>query len=146
MAVFSFKCVRNVVEKAVTISVIILQHRKVKQFNFKILNFRAQQYEDIWPTKVRKPWREKGGAHADMVPEGFGNFLTKGDRLAKSRDVNPLETIWIIVDETLKQRSIHQNTGRAKAVTTFRLEKCAFRHPLGGHIFYTSPLIKCQIT
>ena len=38
----------------------------------------------------------KGGAHADMVSEGFA----KGDRLANSRDVNPLETIWIIVNKT----------------------------------------------
>ena len=45
------------------------------------------------------PWREKGGAHADMMSEGFGNFIAKGDQLANSRDVNPLETIWIIVDE-----------------------------------------------
>ena len=33
-----------------------------------------------------------------MVSEGFANFIAKGDRLATSRDVNPLETIWIIVD------------------------------------------------
>ena len=42
---------------------------------------------------------KKSGAHADMVSEGFGNFIAKGDRQANSRDVNPLETIWIIVDE-----------------------------------------------
>ena len=35
-----------------------------------------------------------------MVSKGFANFIAKGDRLANSRDVNPLETIWIIVDET----------------------------------------------
>ena len=35
-----------------------------------------------------------------MVSEGFANFIAKGDRLANSRDVNPLETIWIIVSET----------------------------------------------
>ena len=35
-----------------------------------------------------------------MVSEGFANFIAKGERLANSRDVNPLETIWIIVDET----------------------------------------------
>ena len=62
--------------------------------------FRAQQYEDIWPTKVGKPWIEKGGAHADMVSEGFANFIAKGDRMANSRDVNSLETIWIMVNET----------------------------------------------
>ena len=50
--------------------------------------------------KPEKPWREKGGAHADMVPEGFGNFIAKHDRPENSRDVTPLETIWIIFDET----------------------------------------------
>ena len=30
---------------------------------------------------------------------GFGNFIAKGDRPANSRDVNPLETIWIIFIE-----------------------------------------------
>ena len=34
-----------------------------------------------------------------MVLEGFGHFIAKGDRLANSDDVNPLETIWIIVDK-----------------------------------------------
>ena len=70
-----------------------------KNFNFPISKFRAQRYEDIWPAKVGKPWREKGGTHANIMSEGFGNFIAKGDRLANSRDVNPLETIWIIVDE-----------------------------------------------
>ena len=53
---------------------------------------------------TKKGWKAlnrkiKGGAHADMVSEGFANFIAKGDRLANSRDVNPLETIWIIVNE-----------------------------------------------
>ena len=34
------------------------------------------------------------------VSEGFANFIAKGDGLANSCDVNPLETIWIIVDKT----------------------------------------------
>ena len=70
-----------------------------KNFNFTISKFRVQRYEDMWPARVGKPWREKGGEHADMVSEGFGNFIAKGHRLTNSRDVNPLETIWIIVDE-----------------------------------------------
>ena len=37
---------------------------------------------------------------ADIVSEGFARFIAKGDWLVNSRDVNPLETIWIIVDET----------------------------------------------
>ena len=35
-----------------------------------------------------------------MVSEGFANFAPKEDGPANSRDKNPLETIWIIVDET----------------------------------------------
>ena len=38
--------------------------------------------------------------HAGMVSEGFANFIPKEDRPSNSLDVNPLETIWIIVDET----------------------------------------------
>ena len=37
---------------------------------------------------------------AGMVSEGFANFILKEDRPANACDVNPLETIWIIVDET----------------------------------------------
>ena len=33
-------------------------------------------------------------------PELYVNFIPKNDRTANLRDVNPLETIWIIVDET----------------------------------------------
>ena len=35
-----------------------------------------------------------------MVSEEFANLIPKDERQANSRDVNPLETIWIIVDET----------------------------------------------
>ena len=35
-----------------------------------------------------------------MMSEGFANFVVKGDRLATSCDVSPLETIWIIFEET----------------------------------------------
>ena len=40
----------------------------------------------------------------------------------------------------------YQNTGRAKIVTTLRLEECDFGHALGARKFYTSPLRKCQKT
>ena len=35
-----------------------------------------------------------------MVSEEFANLIPKDERPANSRGVNPLETIWIIVDET----------------------------------------------
>ena len=37
--------------------------------------------------------------HVGMVSEGFVNFIPKNDRTANSGDVNPLQTIWIIVNE-----------------------------------------------
>ena len=45
---------------------------------------------------------KKGGAHfiEGMASDEFANFIPKDDRLANSRDANPLVTIWIIVDET----------------------------------------------
>ena len=134
-------------EKAVSIYVIILPDRKVKTFNFTISKFPAQRYEDIWPAKVGMPLREKGEAHADMVSEGFGNSITKGDRPANSRDVNPLarDQLDYRWRENI-QRSSPQITGQAKAMTTLRLEKCVFRHTLGARTFYTSPLSKCQKT
>ena len=52
---------------------------------------------------INKGWKaskRKRRPHADMVSEGFTNFIAKDDRPANSRDVNPLETIWIIVDCT----------------------------------------------
>ena len=75
-----------------------------------------------------------------MVSEEFVTFIPKDDRLANSRDANPLETIWIIVGETTYKKK----SGRGKTVTTLRLEKCEFRHALVAGTFYTSPIRKCQ--
>ena len=64
--------------------------------------FQAQRYGDNLPKKSWKALKRKRRCtlHASMVSEGFANFIPKEDRPANSRDVNPLETIWIIVDET----------------------------------------------
>ena len=100
------QCVRNVIEKAVSICVLNLHNTKVK----KTSNSQYQSFEHngmkIYDQQRLESLEEKKAAHADMVSEGFGNFIAKGDRLANSRDVNPLETIWIIVDElTYKEPS-----------------------------------------
>ena len=81
-----------------------------------------------------------------MVSEGFANFRPKEDQPANSCDVNPLETIKIIVDETTYKDPAPLNTGQAKTVTTLRLEECDFGHALEAGTFYTSPLRKCQKT
>ena len=40
-----------------------------------------------------------------MVSDGFANSIPKEDQPANSCDVNPIETIWIIVDETTYKNS-----------------------------------------
>ena len=59
------------------------------------------------------------------------NLIAKDDRPGNSRDVNPLETIWIIVDET-----------KYKVPAPKTLDE--LRHTLGARTFYTASLGKCQ--
>ena len=97
---FFTNCVRNIIEKAVSICLIIPQNREVKKFQLHIID---QSFEHngkgiSYQKKLkRKRWCT---FHASMVSEGFANFIPKEDQPANSCDVNPLETIWIIVDET----------------------------------------------
>ena len=99
---FFTNCVRNIIEKAVSIC---RRNNSTKQKGKKSSTshyrskFRAQRYEDKLPKKSWKALNRKRRCtlHASMVSEGFA----KEDRPANSRDVNALETIWIIVDEIL---------------------------------------------
>ena len=68
-----------------------------------------------------------------MVLEGFANFIPKEDRPANLRDVNPPRDHLDSRRRDNIQRSSRQNTGRAKTVTTLRLEECNFGHALGVH-------------
>ena len=82
-------------------------------------------YQKSWKTLKRK---RRCTLHAGMVSEGFVNFIPKNDRTANSGDVNPLKTIWIIVNETTN-KDLTQNTGRAKTVTTLRLKNANLDTP-----------------
>ena len=53
-------------------------------------------YDQQWLESLE----EKKAGHMRTVSKGFANIIAKGDGLANSRDVNPLETIWTIVDKT----------------------------------------------
>ena len=81
----------------------IAQNRKVKKFQLHIIdqsfeyNGMGISYQKIWKALKRK---RPCTLHASMVSEGFANFISKEDWTANLCDVNPLETIWIIVDET----------------------------------------------
>ena len=100
---FFTKCVRNIIEKAVSIRVITPKNRKVKKIQLHIID---QSFEhngmDISYQKRLESLDLKKAVHTSCkhVSEGFVNFMPKEDRPANSRHVNPLETIWIIVDET----------------------------------------------
>ena len=52
---FFHKLCENIIIKAVSICIIIPQNRKIKKFQHYQSNFRAQQYGDRLPKKVRKP-------------------------------------------------------------------------------------------
>ena len=100
---FFTKCVRNIIEKAVSICVIIPQNRKVKKIQLHVIDqsFEHNGMEISYQKKLKALKRKRQCTlHASMVSEGFANFIPKEDRPANSRDENPLETIWIIVDET----------------------------------------------
>ena len=143
-----FKCVRNVIEKPVSICVTILQDRKVKKnFNFTISKFRAQRCEDNYMTS--KGWKALKRKRRRTCRQGvrrIWKLYSKGRPAGKLMWCEPprdyLDCRW---QENI-QRSSPQITGRAKAVTTPCLEKCVFRHTLSAGTFYNSPHRKCQKT
>ena len=79
------------------------KNRKVKKFHLHIID---QSFErngmDISYQKRLESLDLKKAVHTSCkhVSEGFVNFIPKEDRPANSRDLTPLETIWIIVDKT----------------------------------------------
>ena len=73
-----------------------------------------------WKALKRKRRRPR---HANIVPKGFAIFIAKDDRPANARDMDPLENIWIIVDETKYKDPATEDIGRTKTVTTLCLEK-----------------------
>ena len=89
-------CVKNVIEKAVSICVII-------QFKLQLHNNKVSS-TTVWRFVTNKGWKalkrkRRCTLHAGMASEEFANFIPK-DRPANSGEANPLVTIWIIVDET----------------------------------------------
>ena len=102
---FFTNCVRNIIEKAVSICVIIPKNRKVKKFQLHIID---QSFEhngmDVSYRKRLENLDLKRAVHTSCkhVSQGFVNFIPKEDPPA--RNVNPLETICIIVDETYKDQ------------------------------------------
>ena len=89
---FFTNCVRNIIEKAVSICVIIPKNRKVKKFQLHIID---QSFEhngmDISHQKRLESLDLNKAVHTSCkhVSEGFVNFIPKRDRPVNSRHVNP---------------------------------------------------------
>ena len=82
---FFTNCVRNIIEKAVSIYVILPQNRKVQKIPLTLsIKVLAQRYGDKLPKKSWKALKRKMQCtlHASMVSEGFANFIPKDDRPA----------------------------------------------------------------
>ena len=108
---------------------------------------RAQRYRDNLPKKVGKPCREKAGAHFTQAwcQKDLPTFYQR----RTDRQTHVMWTARDHLDYRRRdniQRSSPKNIGRAKTVTTLRLEECDFGHALGDRTFYTSMLSKCQKT
>ena len=146
---FFTNCVRNIIEKAVSICVIIPQNRKVKKFQLHIID---QSFEHngtgISYQKKLESLEEKKAVHTSCKHgvRRICQLYTKGGPAGKLMWCEPPRDHLDYRRRDNIQRSSPQNTGRAKTVTTLRLEECDFGHALGARTFYTSPLWKCQKT
>ena len=93
-----FKCVRNVTEKAVSIC---RRNNFTRQKGKKNSTSQYQSFYNgmkIYDQQRLESFEEKKAKHVHGVRR-IWKLYSKGRTLANSRDVNPSETIWIIVDE-----------------------------------------------
>ena len=142
MAVFS----QTVWEISYRKSCTYMRNNSTKQKGKKISTshyrskFRAQQYvESLEQKKAVRPSCKHGVRRICQLytKGGAAGKLTWCERPRDHLDYRRRDTI---------QRSSPKNIGRAKTVTTLRLEECDFGHALGTRTFYTSPLRNCQKT
>ena len=132
---FFTNCVRNIIEKAVSICVIIPQNRKVKKFQLHIID---QSFEHngmgISYQKKLESLEEKKAVHTSCKHgvRRICQLYTKGGPAGKLMWCEPPRDHLDYRRRDNIQRSSPQNTGRAKTVTTLRLEECDFGHALGA--------------
>ena len=147
---FFTNCLRNIIEKAVSICLIIPQNREVKKFQLHIID-QSFEHNGKGILVTKKSWKalkrnRQCTLHASMVSEGFANFIPKEDQPANSCDVNPLETIWIIVDETTYKDPAPKTLDELRQWLRFAWKNVTSCDVLGARTFYTLPLRKCQKT
>ena len=135
MAVFFTNCVKNVIEKAVSICVIIQQDCKVKR-KLQLHNIKVSS-TTVWRYVTNKGWKalkRKKAVHTSCRHgiRRICKLYTKGRPAGKltwcEPSSNHLDYRWW--DNI--QRSSPQNTELAKTATTLQLENCEFRHAMHG--------------
>ena len=138
-----------IIEKAVSICVIIPQNRKVKKFQLHIID---QSFEHngmgISYQKKLESLEEKKAVHTSCRHgvRRICQLYTKGGPASKLTWYEPPRDHLDYRRRDNIQRSSNLTTGQAKTVTTLRLGECDFGHVLGARTFYTSLLRKCQKT
>ena len=140
-----FKCVRNVIEKAVLRNKSTRQkgEKKLQLHNIKVSSTTVWRYMTSkgWKALKRKRRRTcRHGVRRICKPYSKGRPASQFTWCEPSGD--HLDYRW---PENI-QRTSPKITGRGKAVTTLRLKKFVFRHTLGARAYFTSPLRKCQKT
>ena len=126
---------RNIIEKAASICVIIPQNRKVKKFQLHIID---QSFEHngmgISYQKKLESLEEKKAVHTSCKHgvKRICQLYTKGGLAGKlTRREPPRDHLDYRRRDNI-QRSSPLTTGQAKTVTTLRLEECDFGHALHG--------------
>ena len=140
---------RNIIQKAVSICVTIPQNRKVKRFQLNIID-QSFEHNGVGISKQKKleSLEEKKAVRTSWKHgvRRICQLYTKGGPAGKLTSCEPPRDHLDYRRRDNIQRSSPQNTGRAKTMTTLRLEEFDFGHALGVRTFYTSPLKKCQKT
>ena len=140
---FFTNCLTNIIEKAVSICLIIPQNRKVKKFQLHIID---QSFEHngmgISYQKKLESLEEKKAVHTSCKHgvRRICQLYTKGGPAGKLMWCEPPRDHLDYRRRDNIQRSGPKNTGQAQTVATLRLEECDFGHALGARTFYTSPL------
>ena len=145
MAVFSQNVWEILSKKTLSICVIIPQNRKVKKIQLHIID---QSFEHkgmgISYQKKLESLEEKKAVHSSCKHgvRRICQLYTKGGPAGKLMWCEPLETIWIIVDETTYKDPAPKTLEELRQWLRFAWKNVTLR----TRTFYISPLRKCQKT
>ena len=147
---FFTNCLRNIIEKAVSICLIIPQNRKVKNIQLRIID---QSFElngmGISYQKKLESLEEKKEEHPSCKHgvRRICQLYTKGGSAGKLTWCEHLKTTWIIVDETTYKDPAPKTLDELRQWLRLAWKNVTLDTLcMGTRTFYTSPLRKWQKT